>query len=120
VKGVPTLPDDRMIGKRLQAVRRRRGLSQVELAHALGLTQPRVSQYERGEVRLSATLAAGFAKVLKASADEILALDQGHDDPILKDRLLLRRIEKIARLPRRDRQALLKNLDMFLKGAGVQ
>lgn len=114
-----TPPDDRTIGRRLQELRKRRGLSQTELAKVLELTQPRVSQYERGEVRLSGPLVAAFAKALKASADEILGLQSIEEDGLLKDRRFLRRIQRIDSLSRRDKQALLKNLDMFLRGAGV-
>jgi hypothetical protein len=62
---------------------------------------------------------AAFAKVLRVSADEILGLESIEDDGLLKDRRFLRRIQKIDRLSKRDKQALLKNLDMFLRGAGV-
>jgi transcriptional regulator with XRE-family HTH domain len=94
-------------------------LSQTELAKTLGLNQPRVSQYERGDVRLSGPLVAAFARALKASADEILGLEKLEDDGVLRDRRFLRRIQKIDELSRRHKEALLKSLDMLLKGSGV-
>jgi len=41
------------------------------------------------------------------------------DDGVLRDRRFLRRIQKIDKLSRRDKQAFLKNLDMFFRSAGV-
>ena len=35
------------------------------------------------------------------------------------DRRFVRRLQKIERLSKRDQQALLRNLDNFIKGAGV-
>ena len=114
-----TPPDDKAIGRRIQELRKQRGLSQTQLAKILGLNQPRVSQYERGDVRLSGPLVAAFARALKASADEILGLEKLEDNGVLRDRRFLRRIQKIDDLSRRQKEALLKSLDMLLKGAGV-
>jgi hypothetical protein len=68
---------------------------------------------------MSGPLVASFAKALKASADEILGLHKTEEGGLLKDRRFLRRIQKVDKLSKRDKQALLKNLDMFLRGAGV-
>ena len=40
------------IGERLSRLRRERGITQMELAEHLGVAQPVVSDYERGELRL--------------------------------------------------------------------
>ena len=40
----------------------------------LGVKQALISQYERGSVRLHGALIAGLAKILKASADDLLGL----------------------------------------------
>ncbi len=66
--------DDKAISRRLAEIRRSRGLTQVELAAKLGLNQPLVSQYERGDIRMHASLVAAFARALRVSADELLGL----------------------------------------------
>lgn len=111
--------DEKLIGARLRELRKRRGLTQVEIAQALGLNQSLVSQYERGELRLHGALVAAFATVLKTTADQILGLERVEDESVLKDRRFLRRIQKIDQLSDRRKQALLKSLDMLLRGAGV-
>jgi transcriptional regulator with XRE-family HTH domain len=114
-KGYISPVNERTIGKRLRALRQARGMSQVELARELGITQSALSDYELGETRMHAALVAAFAKALKASADEILGLQEpernGHHP---KDRRFVRRLEKIDRLSKRDRQILLGTIDAFL------
>ena len=109
--------DDKTISRRLAEIRRSRGLTQVELAVKLGLSQPLVSQYERGEIRMHASLVAAFAKVLRVSSDQILCLQPSKGNGLPKDRRFVRRLEKIESLSRRDKQALLRTIDRFLSGA---
>jgi transcriptional regulator with XRE-family HTH domain len=108
--------DDQTIGKRLRELRKRRGFTQGELADRLGLNQPLVSQYEQGEIRMHAALVAAFAKALKVSSDEILGLKESKENGLLTDRPVLRRLQKMEALSRRDKQALLRTIDGFLSG----
>lgn len=113
---IKTPVDDKTIGNRLREIRRKRGFTQGELADKLGLNQPLVSQYERGEIRLQATLVAAFAKLLRVSSDEILGLKETKDNGLVTDRRILRRLQKMEDLSRRDKQALLRTIDGFLSG----
>lgn len=109
-----TPASEKTIGLRLRDLRIRRGLTQVELARAVGINQSALSDYETGTVRLHAALVAGFAKALKASADEILGLQAPKQTAQKLDRRFLRRIEKIEELPKHKKQALLTTIDAFL------
>ncbi len=111
--------DEKTIGRRLRELRRARGLTQVQVATALGINQSVVSDYENGTVRLHSALLAAFAKVLGASSDEILGLRAAQERDPVRDRRFLRRLEKIDRLPKRERQLLLGTIDAILKSAGV-
>ena len=111
--------DQRTIARRLREHRRRRGLTQVELAKKVGISQALLSEYELGDVRIHGELVAAFAKALHVSADELLGLKTTKHNGFFPDRRFLRRIEKIDRLSVRNKQALLKTIDAFLKGAGV-
>lgn len=111
--------DEKQIGKRLRELRKRRGKTQVEIAAALGINQSLVSQYERGETRLHGALVAAYARALRTTSDQILGLEKIEEDGILRDRRFLRRLQKVDQLSKRRKQALLKSLDMLLKGAGV-
>lgn len=112
--------DEQAIAKRLREARLRRGLMQTDLAAALGIDQSLISEYERGVVRVHGALLAALAKELRVSADELLGLKtpkrNGH---LEQDPRLARRLRLIRKLPKRDKQALLRSIDNFLKGAGV-
>ncbi len=110
------IQEQETIGQRLARLRRERGLTQIELAQKLGVAQPVVSDYERGELRLHGQLIVNLTAILGVSAEEILGTEKpkGNGTPV-KNRRLLRRIQEIERLPRRDQQALLRTIDRFLE-----
>src|SRR6266545_1662181 len=101
------------IPQRLARIRRERGMTQVELAQRLGVAQPVVSDYERGELRLHGQLIVKLSEILGVSSEELLALKKAPANGAIKNRRLLRRLQEIERLPRRDQQALLRTIDRF-------
>lgn len=108
------------IGSRLASMRKERGITQIDLADKLGSTQSLVSKFERGEILLHGELIAQLAKIFDVSADEILGMDgkRAHKAaPVvpIKDRRLLRRLQALERLSKRDKEALLRTLDAFLR-----
>jgi transcriptional regulator with XRE-family HTH domain len=111
--------DEKTIGRRLRELRQSRGLTQAEVAQALDIKQAVVSEYERGTVRLHGALLAGFARVLHASADEILGLEKPKRNGAVRDRRLLRLIQEIETLSRRDKDAILKTIRHYLKGSRI-
>ena len=106
--------DEKAIGRRIRDLRKRQGMTQIELAAELGINQSAVSDYEKGEVRIHAAMLAGLARVLKSSADEILGLEKAKGNGQAPDRRFLRRIERLHQLSRRDQQAILGTIDAFL------
>jgi transcriptional regulator with XRE-family HTH domain len=110
------------IGARVRVLRDERGLTQAKLAAALGLTQSNVSAMERGDRGLTIHQAVKLARILHVTVDQLLTGERSGPAANGRrgyDRRFLRRLEKIETLSKRDRQALLKNLDMFLRGAGA-
>jgi transcriptional regulator with XRE-family HTH domain len=110
------LPDDKAFGKRLQEIRKRRGLSQVEVADRLGIHQSLISQYERGYLRLHGALLVRLAEALKTTPDEILAVKKarGNGDDQTLDRRFVRRLRKIDKLTAHEKKLLLGTIDAFL------
>jgi transcriptional regulator with XRE-family HTH domain len=116
-KKVPESGQDKpeTIGQRLARLRRERGLTQVELAQRLGVAQPVVSDYERGELRLHGQLIVKLTDILAVSSEELLGLKRSPSNGPIRNRRLLRRLQDIDKLPRRDQQALLRTIDRFLE-----
>ena len=116
-KRAASTPDGaRVIGERLAALRKGKGLTQIDVAQALDITQTLISKYERGDLLMHGELIAQFASVLGVSADEILGIESKRSKPALPavDKTLARRLAQLQKLPRRDRDALLRTLDAFL------
>ncbi|MGH9389811.1 MAG: helix-turn-helix domain-containing protein [Vicinamibacteria bacterium] len=109
--------DTKAIGRRLREVRNRRAFSQTKLAQLVGITQTLVSDYEIGRLRLNAALLVKFAKALRVTADEILGLKESKENGFFRDRRFVRRLQEIEKLSRTEKQALLKTIDHFLRGA---
>lgn len=109
--------DEKTIARRLKELRKRRGKTQTELATALGIDQTLVSAYERGAVRLHGAIVAAFAKALRTSTDQLLGLKEMKHDGLFSDRRFIRRLERIEKLPKRAKQALIKTIDTYLAGA---
>jgi transcriptional regulator with XRE-family HTH domain len=84
------------------------------MADLLGVSQPIVSDYERGELRLHGELLVALARILRVTTDEILGLQPSKKTELPKDRRILRRLQDIDRLSKRDREALVRTLDAYL------
>lgn len=61
-----------MLGRRISALRRQRGLSQAELAKRLGISASAMGMYEQGRREPSANILVGLAKELQVTTDFLL------------------------------------------------
>jgi transcriptional regulator with XRE-family HTH domain len=98
----------------LAQIRKERGMSQLELAAKIGIAQPNISDYERGNVRPSLDIFVALLRTLNASADQLLGLEAAPPQPVLKDKKLLQHVALIEKLPRRDREALLRTIRLYV------
>ena len=112
--------EDETIGERIARLRRKKGLTQIDLARRLRVSQPVVSGYENNITGLDgAQRITQLAEILGVSSDELLGLlkpPQGATEPALR-RSFYRRLQSIDRLPRRDQEALMRTIDAFLSRA---
>ncbi len=107
------------LGARIAQLRRDRGMTQQELAEQLGVSQPVVSDYENDVIRIPADVVVQLAGILGASADTILGLaGDTKRNGTIKNRRLLRQVQAIDKLSKRDQQALLRTIEAFLSKAG--
>lgn len=107
---------DRTIGDRLMRFRQSRGMSQAELSGELGVDQSDISNFERGVYRLNDGLIVQICKILRIRADELLGLAAIKSDAtVTPSRRILRRLQKIETLPKRDQLALFRVIDRALR-----
>lgn len=108
------------ISANLVRLRKERGLTQAQLAEMIGISRNLLANYELGRTHLTDESVVLLAKALRVTADRLLGLnsgDSGIDQP--PGVRLVRRMQKIARLPLPEQKAILKTIDTFLKGAGL-
>jgi len=119
-RGIATREGTETIAERVARMRREKGITQVEMADLLGVSQSVFSDYERGALRLHGELIARVAEILSVSADEILGLEaKAQKKGAVANRRLLRRIQQIDNLPKRDQEALLRTIDAFISKAAA-
>jgi len=104
------------IGMRVYRLRKLRHVTQVQFAAHLGVSQPNVSHYEKGTLRIPTDLLLKIARFLQVSADELLGLSPLPTMPAVKDQRFLKRLPQIDQLPKRDRDAILRLINSCLKG----
>ena len=68
---------DRTIGVRIKALRKAKGLTQVELGVAAGVTYQQVQKYEDGTNRVSGGRMQDFARVLEVPVSTLFGESQG-------------------------------------------
>ena len=106
-------------GSRIARLRRDKGMTQTEIADALGVSQPVVSDYENDVIGLDGTRIVQLAQILGVSTDEILGLGKATKATSagMANRRLYRQLQSIDKLPKRDQEALLRTIDAFLSKA---
>lgn len=107
------------VGARIAELRKARGLTQVELAEALGIVQAVVSTYEVGRIRPHPGVLVRLADVLDVSVDEILGRS-ARRQPKMHDHRLWNRFLLLERLPERDQKAVMRMISSLAAANGVK
>jgi transcriptional regulator with XRE-family HTH domain len=108
------------VGKRIAQFRKNKGLTQKELADAIGIDRSVLANYELGRVRVYDEVLARICIVLKVPADSILGIDnkvngitEKNEKPSLK---IMKRVSKIEKLPLAYQKIILRNIDLYIAG----
>lgn len=117
--GRPPKKEAPEFGKRVAAARKERGLTQAQLAKALGITQKMIDYYERRASNVTVEVVRKLARVLHVSSDELLGIKPKKAKPGPKSKLR-RQIEQIEQLPKSKQQAISEILDMAVKSRVAQ
>ena len=116
-QGTTTERGMRELAERVVRIRKEQGITQVELAQHLGVTQPMVSRIEKGELRLNGEVIIKLAKLFNVSADELLGVKPRNNGQPEISRRWLRRLKRINLLSKRDQDGLIQTVDRYLKAA---
>ena len=107
--------------QRFRELRKARGMSQAELAEAVGVHFTQVSRYERGDSRPNSATVTRLARALDTTVDYLM---NGSADEIAADagleRELIARLRQIQGLPREERRTVLSLMDAFIAKTRIQ
>jgi transcriptional regulator with XRE-family HTH domain len=102
-------------GRRIAEARMRAGLTQVELAKRLNVTQQVVAAWERRNVALRAEQIKTLAEALGTTADYLIGIAanwKGSKGPSGKVRQIF---EQVSKLPRRQQQKVVEFVEAFVQ-----
>jgi len=102
-------------GQRLATLRKRAGLSQMQLAEVVGIPQRTLSFYEREAEAIPSKLVPLLAQALDVTIEEVLGLEP-KEQPKKRgpQSQLEKQMQTIASLPRKEQQQLLAVVEAFI------
>jgi transcriptional regulator with XRE-family HTH domain len=104
-------------GERLQAIRKARGLTQVQLAEAAGTTQRAISYHETEAGFPPARAVIDLAEALSITTDELLDVKPPRVERVNDDseaRRMWKRFQLVSALPERDRKAIIRLVNSLI------
>ncbi len=104
-----------LFGERLVLVRKKKKVSQDELAKAIGAHAPVIGRYERNEVKPSIEVATKMAEFLGVSLDYLAGLTEHELDSDITKKIL-----SIQILAEDDKAVVLKTIDALLRDANAR
>lgn len=114
-RGIVTEDGMLELGKRVERFRKQSGITQIEMAKTLGITQAMYSRIECGDARLHGELVIRLTKIFGVSSDELLGIKIKNNSDIAVPRRWVKRLGRIDELPKRDQDALARIIDAFLE-----
>jgi transcriptional regulator with XRE-family HTH domain len=104
----------RALGAHVTALRKSRGMTQAELARAIGVSQQAVFSYEIGERRISVLVLAKIAKIFSTSVEGMVSLSKPPRVP--KGRLsprCMRHAERLQGLSKTQQRFVVRIIDVL-------
>ncbi|HYD82168.1 MAG TPA: helix-turn-helix domain-containing protein [Paucimonas sp.] len=105
------------LGERIANLRKERGITQVQLAEILGVSQQTIQAYEVGRRRIQVSSLPIVARTLSVSLEELFGETPRMAGKRGRASQLERSIERISELPRAKQRFVLEMLDTVLAQA---
>ena len=104
----------KQLGKRIAQLRKDTGLTQVQLAEILDISQQHMASFEAGRRKVTASDIPVLAQLFGVSTDELLGIDDkpAKRGPTAK---LQHKIEQIGLMPRSKQKFITEMLDALIK-----
>ena len=118
--GRPATKQQTKFGRQLAAARKEAGITQLELAERIGVTQRVIAYWERESIGLKAEQLVSLANALGVAVDALLGCDpkpQRRGGPTGRAK---RVFDQVTSLPRNKQQRVLDILETVLAGEGAR
>lgn len=105
------------LGRRLTEARKAQGMTQVQLAEALGIAQQTLAHYEGGKLRVAVALLPPLAQLLGVGIDELIGTSTrgtGKRGPASR---LQQQLERLSTLPQAKQRLVMEMLEGVLMQA---
>lgn len=106
----------RELGQRVAELRKAQGLTQVQLAETLGLTQQMIASYEVGRRRVPVSILPALARALSTSLEALIG-EKAAPAKRGPAPQIQQKIERLTRLPKAKQKLVLEMLDGVLAQA---
>ena len=105
------------LGERIAQLRKEHGLTQVQLAKLLGISQQLMTAHERGTRKVPVSMLPKLSKIFGMTIDELLENKQA---PVKRGpvAVLNRQVEQIRMLPRTKQKFVMEMLDTVIRQQG--
>lgn len=108
----------KLLGSRVAQLRRDHGLTQAQLAEALGISQQMVGSYEVGRRRIPVSMLQSLAQALSVAVDELLGETAKARAKRGPAPVLARHMERISALPKTQQKFVIQVLESVLAQQG--
>lgn len=105
------------LGARVAELRRTEGMTQVQLAQLLGVSQQTVNSYEVARRRIPVSTLPVLAGTLGVSMEELIGAPPATAKKRGPTPKLQQQIERIQRLPKAQQRFVMQTLETLLKGS---
>lgn len=110
---MPKSTEALVFGRRLKELRKKRGLSQKELAAAIGVHQFQISKYETGAYFPTVGNVIEIARFLRVGLAELFG-EVVPDEADVRNLRLLHRFRDLESLPKEDQDVVVKLIDAWI------
>jgi len=104
----------KQLGKRIATLRKEAGLTQVQLAEILNISQQHMAAFEAGRRKVSSADIPTLAKLFGLPTDDLLGIKTNTTKPGPVPKLQ-RQVEQIALLPKGKQKFITEMLDALIK-----
>ncbi len=105
------------LGARIAQLRKARGITQVQLAETLGVSQQTIQAYEVGRRRIQVSALPVVARILDVSLEELFGAKEQSRSKRGPASQLQRSVERISELPKTKQKFVIEMLDAMVAQA---